>query len=232
MSKKAEPATTTAEAITIPPPNIRVLKVFIQGTAPFVQNRFSKKSIDQMKEKMKAGSTASKGKKRDPRDFDEDFKQAMHLSEEGWYGIPAPAFRAACIDACRMVGFKMTHAKMSVFIKADGLDALDGTPLVRLLSGDPEKLTARLPIEEPEVAEHPVRNATGVADIRIRPMWRNWGVNLTVEYNGDQFTATDVINLLRHAGGSVGVGEGRPYSKSSNGMGWGTFDVFDVDNDL
>ena len=107
----------------------------------------------------------------------------------------------------------MTHAKMSVFVAADGFDEIDGVPLVRLVAGKPERV------------DMATRNATGVADIRVRPMWRKWGAELRLRYDADQFTASDVVNLLSRAGEQVGVGEGRPFSKSSNGLGYGTFRV-------
>jgi hypothetical protein len=46
-----------------------------------------------------------------------------------------------------------------------------------------------------------------------------------VRFDADQFKASDVVNLLQRAGAQVGIGEGRPFSKSSNGLGYGTFDV-------
>ena len=202
-----------AEPITITAPNFQRLLFTITGTAPLMQARFSAKAMQAMKEKMLAGSTANKGKKRKPRDFEDDFQQAMHKSTEGWIGIPASALRSACIDVCRMVGFKMTHAKMSIFVEADGLDVVDAAPLVRLLA------------DEPERCEMATRNATGVADIRIRPLWREWKADVSIRYDADQFTATDVTNLLARAGQQVGIGEGRPFSKDSNGLGFGTFSV-------
>jgi hypothetical protein len=69
------------------------------------------------------------------------------------------------------------------------------------------------------------RNATGVADIRVRPMWRKWALNVVLRFDADQFTTSDVVNLLSRAGEQVGIGEGRPFSKSSNGLGFGTFTV-------
>ena len=142
----------------------------------------------------------------------ETYEQAKHVSEEGWIGIPAPSFRNAMISACRIVGFKMTLAKLSVFVLPDGFDADDGTPLVRIYG-------------EPEVHEGLVRNATGVADVRWRPMWRKWHAIVRVSYDADQFTIEDVLNLLARSGMPVGIGEGRPDSKQSAGMGWGTFEV-------
>lgn len=202
------------DVIKISPPKFTVLNVEIVGVSPFMQLRFSQKAKGQMMQKMEAGPTAKGKKVRDARDFDEDMRQAQYIASDGWNGIPASSFRNAAIDVCRMVGFKMTHARMSIFIEADGFDLYDGTPLVRLNSPEP-----------PERTEMAVRNATGVADIRIRPMWREWGVKLRVRFDEDQFTAEDVINLLNRAGQQCGVGEGRPFSKSSNGMGFGMFYV-------
>lgn len=199
--------------INIKAPNFMSITLEIEGTAPYMQARFSAKAIQAMSEKMMAGSTASSKKTRKARDFDEDFEQAKHVSEDGWVGIPASAFRNACIDSCRMVGFKMTHAKMSIFFKADGLDKVDGIPLIKLDAGEPEKNLMA------------TRNATGVADLRMRPLWRKWGATLTATFDADQFTKDDVVNLITRAGMQCGVGEGRPFSKDSNGLGYGTFKI-------
>jgi hypothetical protein len=210
---KAAKKAAKNETVTISPPNFQRIKLTLEGTAPLMQARFSAKAMQAMMAKMAAGSTARKGNKREARDFDEDFRQAMHISTEGWIGVPAAALRNACIDVCRMVGFKMTHAKMSVFVEADGNDVVDGQPLVKLDANEPER------------TEMATRNATGVADIRIRPMWRAWKIHVVLRFDADQFTANDVVNLIARAGEQVGIGEGRPYSKQSNGLGYGTFKV-------
>jgi hypothetical protein len=214
---KAKTKTTKAPAqeeqsVTIKAPNIKALAVTLRGTAPYVQLRFSEKAQNAIREKMSQGTTANSKKTRAARDFDADFKGAQHLSTQGWNGIPAAAFRSGLISACRLVGFKMTLAKLSLFIVADGFDAVDGTPLIRI-KGKPEK------------CEHMVRNATGVVDLRVRAMWREWSAEMKVQYDADQFTQTDVVNLLQRVGTQVGIGEGRPDSKNSTGMGWGTFTI-------
>lgn len=194
--------------------NIVRATISVRGTAPLVINNFSAKAREQMMLAMTTPKNAKQSKAaRPPRNFDDDFQQARHFSEQGWDGIAAPAFRAAMIDACRTVGLVMTKAKMSVFVIADGYDRNDGTPLVRIIGGEPER------------HEGLVRNDNGSADIRIRPMWRQWGADVTVEYDEDMITAESVVNLLDRAGRQVGVGEGRPFSKNSVGQGWGTFTV-------
>ncbi len=200
-------------AITISPPNMAELHTTIIGTAPLMIARFSQKSMQAMLEKHVAGSQANKRKAKAARDLDADFNGARHISTEGWDGIHAGAFRAAMISACRLVGFKMTLAKLSLFVHADGYDRVDATPLVQIIGGEPER------------SEMPVRNATGVMDIRIRPVWREWRCNLRLRYDADQFQAADVMNLLARVGSQVGIGEGRPDSRESAGIGFGLFRI-------
>lgn len=215
MSKKtteAKPTAPTTENVVISAPNIRTAIISIIGTAPYVQLRFSEKAINAMKAKHEAGTQANKKKAKDARDFDEDFRQAMHISDDGWNGIPASAFRNAMISACRLVGFKMTLAKLSVFIVPDGFDKVDGVPLIKF-DGKPE----------PHLMH--ARNATGVCDLRVRAKFWPWSAEVKVQYDADQFTQTDIANLMTRVGSQVGIGEGRPDSKMSAGMGWGTFRI-------
>lgn len=176
-----------------------------------MQHKFSQKVKNQMLEAQTSSAGKKRGKK-SPRDVDEDYNGCFHLSDRGESGIPAPAFRSAMISACRVAGFQMTRAKLSVFVLPDFYDIDDGTPLVRF-EGEPVRHTASVRLE------------TGVASIAIRPMWKEWKATLNVRFDGDQFSQTDVANLLLRAGMQVGIGEGRPDSKKSHGMGWGTFKI-------
>ncbi len=212
----SQPKTTKKNQVevTIKPPKMGSTTITIVGTAPLVMNAFSAKAREEMRRKQEAGSAGRKGTKREPKDFQAAYEAAKHVSREGWIGIPAAAFRTAMISACRLVGFKMTIAKLSVFVHADGYDAVDGTALVQITKG------------EPKYVEHPVRNESGVADIRPRPMWaEGWEARVSMRWDEDQFTASDVLNLLARVGLQVGICEGRPDSKNSAGMGWGLFDV-------
>lgn len=202
------------EAITIAAPNMKTVVFNIQGTAPFVQCRFSQKAMMKMQATQEAGSTSRAKKVREARDFNDDYEQAKHVSTDGWVGIPAASFRAAMISACRVAGVVMTRAKLTVFIEGDGFDELDGIALVKI-NGTPEKHMSY------------TRNETGVCDLRCRPMWREWTCAVKVTYDADQMKLQDVANLLTRAGLQVGVGEGRPDSKKSCGMGWGTFKIVD-----
>src|SRR5688500_438017 len=110
----------TRTELVIKAPNLQIVEFQVRGTAPYVQHRFWKKA--QIMATQEAGSTTqSKSRKaRAPRDFAADYEQSKHVSTDGWPGIPAPAFRNAMISACRVAGFTMTRAKLSVFILPDG----------------------------------------------------------------------------------------------------------------
>jgi hypothetical protein len=201
------------EQVAIPPPNFKTAAFKVVGLSAYVQHKFGAKARAEMLQAQM--STAKKGSSaKKPRDPAEDYQQAQHLTAKGENGIPAPAFRNAMISACRVAGFVMAKAKLAVFIEADGFDVDDQTPMVFFTKG------------KPHVHEGSVRLASGVASLAFRPMWDpGWELNLRVRWDADQFTLTDVSNLLHRAGLQVGVGEGRPDSKKSNGMGWGTFSI-------
>jgi len=209
-------ANEQAEVVTISPPNFKEAVFTIVGTAPYVQNKFSKKVRDQIHETQASGSTARKGKKREPKDFQRCYEEAIHRAgAEGWIGIPASGLRRALISACRIVNFHMTRGKLALFVLADDFDTDDGSPLVRIVG-------------EPQYSELGVRNESGVVDLRARPMWKpGWRATVRIRFDADMFTVTDVANLLMRAGQQVGIGEGRPDSPNSCGMGWGTFEIAD-----
>lgn len=201
------------EKVIVSPPNFQTAKVTLIGKTPLVMNKMSSVNRQKIIEKQEAGSRSRKGTKLPPKDFDAIYKGAIHVAEEGWYGIPASALRTAMVDACRLVGFKMTVAKLSVFVEADGFDADDGQPLVKLTVGKPVR------------KDMAVKLADGSTDILARPFFHPWEAQPTLRWDADQFFAQDVINLLSRVGGQVGIGAGRPGSRFSCGMGWGTFEV-------
>ena len=199
------------ERIIITKPNFQTAVINIVSTAPFVWNKFSARSQQAMTEKQEAGQQAKNRRKREPKEFDKIWRETVHFSEDGWHGFPAASIRNALIEACKTVGFKMTIAKLSIFVEPDGYDATDGQPLVRMMGDEPARFDA------------PVRLALGSTDIATRGRAKKWTATVRVRWDADQFSANDVMNLLARAGEQVGIGAGRPASRTSTGMGWGTF---------
>ena len=107
----------------------------------------------------------------------------------------------------------MTLAKMSIFVEADGWDAsAPQIPLVRI-HGEPVK------------QEDMARVETGQPYVTVRAAYHKWRAKIVIRWDADQFTLEDIGNLLARVGMQVGIGEGRPDSKNSTGMGWGTVEI-------
>jgi hypothetical protein len=210
MARSAPKKTETEVVITAP--RMAVAKFSIVGEAPLMVAKFSTKAKNKIEADHRAGGAAKTKKNREARNFEADTEAARHISAEGWDGVAAAAFRNAMIDACRAAGFVMTRAKLAVFCVADGNDAEDGTPLVRIHSK-----------KAFEQSIMPVRNASGVMDLRARPLWREWSMTVTLRFDQDILSLENITNLLLRVGMQVGIGEGRPYGREGNGMGFGLF---------
>ena len=210
-----EKESVKSESVTIKPLNLRIARFEIGGNAWLVMNKFTKKAMDMMEDKMKRGSLSKKEKPaREPRVPKRDYEQATHKFKDGTPGIPATAIRAALIRACSLCDFKMTIGKLALTPLADGYDPECGTPLIKFTSGKREMIRSA------------VINQTGVADLRYRPKWdEGWTANLRIQFDANIFTTTDIANLLQRAGLQCGICAGRPSSKNSVGMGWGTFEI-------
>ena len=200
-------------SVTVKAPNFQTATFSIVGTAPLVIHRFSAKTKEQMAEKARTGKAASSKKTRDPQDETEKFNEARYISAEGWDGFHAAAIRNAMISACRLVGAKMTLAKLSLFVVADGWDKTEPQiPLIKIIGK---------PVMQSDMA----RVETGQPYVAIRAAYHGWKANVRIRWDADQFTLNDVSNLLMRVGAQVGLCEGRPDSKNSAGMGWGLFEI-------
>ncbi len=201
------------QEVSIKAPNFAEAEFKIHGVAPLVIHRFSSKTKNEMKLKMETGKAASSRKNREAKNTDDLYNEARYVSKEGWDGFHAAALRNAMISACRLVGFKMTLAKLSVFVIADGWDKLEPQiPLVRIY-GNPMK------------QEDMARVETGQPYVTVRAAYHDWTAKVKIRWDADQFTTADITNLLMRVGMQVGLCEGRPDSKNSAGMGWGLFEI-------
>jgi len=201
--------------VTIKPPSFGHAEFTISGMEdiPLVVHRFSAKTKGEMKAKMEQGKSAGSRKNREAKDTDVTYDEARYKNKDGWDGFNAACIRNAMISACRLVGYKMTLAKMSIFVEADGRDYVEPQiPLFRIY-GDPVK------------QEDMARVETGQPYVTVRAAYFNWKAKIRIRWDQDQFTLMDITNLLMRVGMQVGIGEGRPDSKNSAGMGWGLFQI-------
>lgn len=199
--------------VTIKPPRFEMAAVLLRSTAPYVQNRFANYKQEEMIEKQKAGSSQSRTRKgKPPKDFEKLYQGSMHISKEGWHGIPANGIRQAMIDACRLTEMDMIRAKMCIRIIPDGFNRENLEPLVKI-EGKPRMFLDR------------VRIGINQTDIIPRAMFEKWSARVVIQWDADVFTAQDIVHLLSRAGWQCGIGAGRPLSKSSGGTGKGTWTV-------
>jgi len=206
--------------VTITPPNIRTAEFKIRGTAPLVVHRFDKKVMGDFADKIIQGSKPTGKKKFEPKKLEDICEAAKYIGRTGketWEGFNASGIRLALISACRGANFKMTVIKQCVFVVAEGYDIY--TPLIPLVRIHGES----------EMSQMIAKTETGVAMLCVRPMYQQWAATLRIRFDADMLSLQDLTNLLARAGQCVGICEGRPDSKNSGGMGWGTFEITNGD---
>lgn len=204
---------TTSVHMNISPPKFEEAVFELIGTEVLVIHRFSNKVKNELEAKAVAGKTAGSRKNREPKDIEQIYNSARYISDQGWDGFHAGSIRNAMISACRLVGFKMTLAKLSIFVVADGHDKDEPQiPLIRIIG-------------KPTMQKDMARVETGQPYVTVRPAYHNWKAKVRIRWDADQFTLGDITNLLARVGMQNGIGEGRPDSKNSAGMGWGLFSL-------
>lgn len=188
------------ELLKVSPIKRCVLEADLVSTAPLIQHRWSEKAKKAMRDKQQGAAKA----KKEPKDPQAEFQAAKYLMPDGQPGIPAVAFKAAIVDASRLVGdAKMTHIRPAVYVQGHGPDML--VPIV---------------CSEAIMREDMVRVGMGTSDLRYRPMYEEWSATLEIQLLEHVIT-TDQLYGLIDAAGYNGVGEWRP---EKNGV-YGTFDL-------
>ena len=189
----ATPKATAQPVIDIPPIEIKTYVLRLVGDSPLIVHAWSAKAKQEMLDKQ-MGKARSK---KEPKDPQADYEGAFYRLPNGKPGFPTIAFKAAAVNAARQVeGLTMTFLR-GAFHTVGELVEIEGTPRIR---------------------EDMVRVGMGTADIRFRPEWAEWAINLTVRLNTRSLTLEQLIHLFNQAGFSVGVGEWRPEKDGRNGM--------------
>lgn len=194
--------------------NIQTATIPIRGITPLIINSMSEKAKADLRRSMgivAEGEEPVKPRKKPPKNPDQEYQAVLNevRLSDGRNGFPATGFKASLVEGCKYVdGLPMTVAKGIIFVVADdiaaGLVAIEG---------------------EPKMFEAFPKNATGVIDIRYRPMYAEWSANLTVRFNADVLTSEYVANLAQLAGMYVGVGAWRPGSKMAKNGQYGQYEV-------
>jgi hypothetical protein len=182
-------------AISIPPISLETIKIRLIGDSPLIMHKWSAKSKKMMLDRQMKKASAGKAVK----DPEQDVKDCIYYTEDGKdYAFPSVAFKAAVVGAARFTdgAVKMTLLRGAFHIQGE---------------------LAKLDAADPQPREDMVRVGMGVADLRYRPEFYPWAVELRVTYNTRVISAEQLINLFQLAGFSQGVGEWRPERDGSFG---------------
>lgn len=184
----------------------------VVGVTPLIIHQWSEKAKREMLEK---GGPAAPRKQKEKRDPEADYQSARYLldqpREDGLTdGITAVSFKAAIVQAARAFdGVTMTALKQFIYVE-----------------GEPPKMLIPI-IGKPQMREDMVRVGKGLnktADLRWRPEYWPWKVNLVVRWPAAVIDIDSVVSLI-DAAGQGGVGEWRPTAPQSMTGIYGQFRI-------
>jgi hypothetical protein len=204
MAKKTTAAVAVVEErdpVKLAPIKKQRVQMRIVGISPLIQHQWGEKALEMMRDK----HAGKKTKTRDVRDPQAEGMAAMYTTDEGLPGVPAMAIKTAIITAAHKdIGIEKTLVRKALFIVT--------TDSKRILPMD---------CDAPEIKEDTVRVGQGSADLRYRPYFHRWAVDVTWEIDAELLQINDLLNLIDRAGFGVGVGEWRP----EKGGEYGRFQV-------
>lgn len=205
MGAKSDSAPVDAERVNIKPIRKRLIRLGVRGKGVMAQHKWAEKAKREMREK----HAGKKTKTREVRDPHQEFIDATYFTAKGEYGIPAMALKAAIIGAAHKdLGIEKTLVKKALFLRCT----------------DPEGVLA-MKCSDPVMREDMVRVGQGGTDLRYRPFFAEWSVQVIFEVDGELLTTADLCTLIDRAGFGVGIGEMRPEKGGEYGR-------FQVDNSV
>lgn len=187
--------TEQKQTIDIQPIQLAVVKVkigSIEGST-LITHRLTEEAVSKF-----MGREVGKTKKKEIRDYDKEYESCFYYTDDDKYGFPASGFMGAILDACVALDIPKTKVKRAVRI------------LGNVYELKYKKLKRR--IDNPRRSG---RNST--PDTRHRPEFRDWECELVVQYDTNQITPDQIINLINQAGFSCGIGDWRPGAPKSSG---------------
>ncbi len=201
-NRSVQPSDVRVEVLRIEPKSFQVP---IRGFTTYLSNRKTPELIEDL-------SSKGEGKAKQPKKFKDPeaiYKASAYLMPgSSWedakprFGIPASAFKKACVRACTFNdSFPMTFMRGAFFIMED-----DGG----LIAMKHSKVQLRV-----DNGKNP--NGGGAVVI-YRAEFFDWSCVLTVRYNAAIITAEQIVNQINIAGFHVGVGDWRAEKDGMHGM--------------
>lgn len=204
------------EVIEIRPLDIKRVKVRMTGDTPLIVHAWSEKAKRQM---LEAQMKTTKTKAKDVRDPYDDFIQSLYWLEGKPEESTPEAFEAAVNGGAKW-GFPVGAIKQAGNSAAYRLGwvknqmQLRGSYFLQTEFGDMAEIKGAVP----EIREDMVRIGMGSADLRYRGEFKNWYMDMTLEYNASgDMTLEQILNVINAGGYTCGIGEWRPEKDGSFG---------------
>ena len=203
MAKKEE------TLVAIKPMDIQRVNIRIEGDSPLIVHAWSAKAKRMMLEaQMK--TTKTKGKEvRNP--YDEFIHSLYWLEQEPSESTP-DAFEKAVNNGAKW-GFPVGAIKQAGNSAAYRLGwvknqmQLRGSYFLQTEYGE----MAEIQGDVPEIREDMVKIGMGTADLRYRGEFKNWHMDMVLEYNASgDLTLEQILNVINAGGYVTGIGEWRP----------------------
>jgi len=202
--------------IEIKPIDIKYVPVRIVGDSPLIVHAWSDKAKKMM---LDTQMGVTKTKARELKNPVDDFINSLYwLTEKPEEGTEK-AFLAAVKKGAKW-GFPVGAIKMAANSAAYRLKwvknqmELRGSYFLKSDFGD----MAEIKGSTPEMREDMVRVGMGSADLRYRGEFKNWSMDLTLEYNASGgMSIEQILNCINAGGYCCGIGEWRPEKDGNNG---------------
>jgi hypothetical protein len=176
------------------------LRVPIVGTAPLIVHRFSEKAKRQMLDNMQGRKSPKEAKNPEA-----EYEAAFYRTDEGGYGFPVIAFKAATVGAARFYGKSVSMTALRQFVFFEAPFSKEAGQKLAPITG------------EPHMREDVTRVGMGGTDLRYRPEFTEWSTEVEVTFVKSMLTRESVLSLIEAGGMGVGIGEWRPEKKGDFG---------------
>lgn len=182
--------------ITVPKLNLGMLKVQIKGKTPLLMDKFPEDVREQILDKQ-TGKT--QGKKQ-IRNMDLEYEKSFHKLPNGNVGFPAQGFKSAMIESTSFVGSRDFSKKL-----------LKGIQIVNSEGND------LIPITHKKIGK--LKHYPKAGNTKISPMLEDWECELVIQYDQNNISPQDLVNLLNYAGFYYGIGIWSPRAKCGGKYG-------------
>lgn len=178
---------------------MKQFKVEIEGITPYMQHRMDDQKLEEWEKNRKLIV------ERDDISKTDQIRAEFHSyrDDKGFY-LPTDQIKGSLIGAGAMVKSKVGNAKKSMKNIVAGMFFIKEEKLA---------LSKNYEIDKRSAVN---RNIKGRV-ICIRPKWKEWKVEFTLQVDNDTITKETIKEILENAGNYIGIGSFRPTNNGSFG---------------